>query len=120
MRLVRKADRQAPWHPGRCAALIVDGKVIGHAGELHPTVVSKAGLPQRTCAVEFNLDALVAAAPRGGEVMAISSFPVAKEDVAWSLISLLLQRMFGRLSSRERDRCLSPSSFSTSTRASRW
>ena len=44
--------------------------------------MSKAGLPQRTCAVEFNLDALVAAAPRGGEVMAISSFPVAKEDVA--------------------------------------
>ena len=80
--LERTADRQAPWHPGRCAALIVGGKVIGHAGELHPTVVSSAGLPQRTCAVEFNLDALVAAAPRGGQVKAISSFPVAKEDVA--------------------------------------
>ena len=80
--LVRKADRQAPWHPGRCAALTVDGKVIGHAGELHPTVVSKAGLPQRTCAVELDLDALVAAAPHGGQVTAISSFPVAKEDVA--------------------------------------
>ena len=80
--LERTADRQAPWHPGRCAALIVGGKVIGHAGELHPTVASSAGLPQRTCAVEFNLDALVAAAPRGGQVKAISSFPVAKEDVA--------------------------------------
>ena len=80
--LVRKADRQAPWHPGRCAALTVDGKVIGHAGELHPTVGSKAGLPQRTCAVELDLDALVAAAPHGGQVTAISSFPVAKEDVA--------------------------------------
>ena len=75
VRLVRKADRQAPWHPGRCAALIVDGKVIGHAGELHPTVVSKAGLPQRTCAVEFNLDALVAAAPRGGEVHGYFKLP---------------------------------------------
>ena len=55
---------------------------MGHAGELHPTVVSKAGLPQRTCAVELDLDALVAAAPHGGQVTAISSFPVAKEDVA--------------------------------------
>ena len=45
-------------------------------------MVSKAGLPQRTCAVELDFDALVAAAPHGGEVTAISSFPVAKEDVA--------------------------------------
>jgi len=39
-------------------------------------------LPARTCAAEFDLDALIAGAPTGGEVTAISSFPVAKEDVA--------------------------------------
>lgn len=80
--LERRADRAAPWHPGRCAALVVDGKVIGHAGELHPTVVHDAGLPERSCAVELDLDALVAAAPTGGEVRPLSAFPVAKEDVA--------------------------------------
>ena len=25
----------APWHPGRCAELSVDGEVVGHAGEVH-------------------------------------------------------------------------------------
>ena len=28
-----------PWHPGRCAQVLVDGVEFGHAGELHPQVV---------------------------------------------------------------------------------
>ncbi|WP_130865688.1 phenylalanine--tRNA ligase subunit beta [Acidipropionibacterium timonense] len=82
LRLERRADAVAPWHPGRCAALVVAGQLIGHAGELHPSVCRTAGLPARTCAVELDLDALVEAAPHGGQIRALSSFPVAKEDVA--------------------------------------
>ncbi|HZY76700.1 MAG TPA: phenylalanine--tRNA ligase subunit beta [Jatrophihabitantaceae bacterium] len=48
----------APWHPGRCAAVLLDGAVIGHAGELHPRVVSALGLPERACAMELDVDAL--------------------------------------------------------------
>jgi phenylalanyl-tRNA synthetase beta chain len=48
----------APWHPGRCAALRVGDWVVGHAGELHPKVVEALDLPERTCAVELDLDAL--------------------------------------------------------------
>jgi phenylalanyl-tRNA synthetase beta chain len=82
--LERRAAEQAPWHPGRCAALVLPGQdvVIGHAGELHPGVVEAFGLPARTCAVELDLDVLVAAAPAVGDVAPLSSFPVAKEDVA--------------------------------------
>jgi phenylalanyl-tRNA synthetase beta chain len=82
--LVREAGQNAPWHPGRCAQFRFPGSddVIGHAGELHPAVCEAYGLPARTCAAEFDLDALIAGAPTGGEVTAISSFPVAKEDVA--------------------------------------
>ncbi|AUS77682.1 phenylalanine--tRNA ligase subunit beta [Actinoalloteichus sp. AHMU CJ021] len=54
---VRSAE-YAPWHPGRCAELLVGDEVVGHAGELHPKVVSALGLPARTCAMELNLDAL--------------------------------------------------------------
>lgn len=73
----------APWHPGRCAALTMpDGTVIGYAGELHPSVISQFGLPARACAVELDLDALVAAAPPAGTITELSHFPVAKEDVA--------------------------------------
>jgi len=72
-----------PWHPGRTAAIIVAGEAIGHAGELHPRVCSAWGLPERTVAAEINLDALVAAAPDLGPRPAFSSFPVAKEDLAF-------------------------------------
>lgn len=86
MDLGRRATQREPWHPGRCAELFVgsgdDEVVLGHAGELHPKVIKAYGLPERACAVEFDLDALIAAAPRGGEVHPISPFPLTKQDVA--------------------------------------
>ncbi|TCN30471.1 phenylalanyl-tRNA synthetase beta subunit [Kribbella orskensis] len=72
----------APWHPGRCAEVSVDGKVVGHAGELHPKVCQAFGLPARSSAVELDLEALMAAAPSSVVADPFSSYPVAKEDVA--------------------------------------
>ncbi len=80
--LVRRPVQYQPWHPGRCAELVVAGEVIGHAGELHPEVVRAFGLPERTAAVEFDLDALIRLSPRGGDIVPVSGHPVAKEDVA--------------------------------------
>ena len=77
----RRAER-APWHPGRCAEVALGAVVIGHAGELHPKVLERLGLPPRTCAAEVDLDALVAAAPAVVPAPRLSNFPVAKEDVA--------------------------------------
>jgi len=79
-RITVRAAEQAPWHPGRCAAIAVDGKVIGHAGELHPAVVSTLELPKRTCAMELDLDAVPAAPVT--QAVRISSFPPALIDVA--------------------------------------
>ncbi|MFG3299181.1 phenylalanine--tRNA ligase subunit beta [Micromonospora chersina] len=76
---VRAAER-APWHPGRCAELLVDDTVVGYAGELHPTVVATLELPRRTSAMELNLDALPAAPVVAGP--AVSTFPPALIDVA--------------------------------------
>ncbi|HET6562848.1 MAG TPA: phenylalanine--tRNA ligase subunit beta, partial [Marmoricola sp.] len=71
----------APWHPGRCAELLVGERSLGHAGELHPKVCKAFGLPERSAAAEVDLDLLLHHAT---EVRApsYSSFPVAKEDVA--------------------------------------
>ena len=73
-----------PYHPGRCAELLLDGRRIGLAGELHPRVISALGLPARTCAAEANLDVLVAAAAARGPLPApvVSHFPPASVDVA--------------------------------------
>jgi phenylalanyl-tRNA synthetase beta chain len=56
--------------------------VIGYAGELHPQVCAAFGLPPRTSALELELDVLLAGAPDRGEIALLSSYPVAKEDVA--------------------------------------
>ncbi len=82
LQMERRNAEAMPWHPGRCAELSVDGAVVGFAGELHPEVVRAFALPERTCAVEFSLGDVLAAAPRGGNISALSSFPLAKEDVA--------------------------------------
>ncbi|MCC6497209.1 MAG: phenylalanine--tRNA ligase subunit beta [Propionibacteriaceae bacterium] len=80
--LRRRSSSGAPWHPGRCAELLVAGESIGSAGELHPEVIREFGLPARTAAVELDLDALIRLAPERGSIVAISGHPVAKEDVA--------------------------------------
>lgn len=72
----------APFHPGRCAELRVGDVRVGYAGELHPSVVKALGLPPRSAAFELDLETLLAEAPRTGQVGALSTHPVVKEDVA--------------------------------------
>ncbi|MFI5836922.1 phenylalanine--tRNA ligase subunit beta [Micromonospora sp. NPDC051300] len=79
-RVTVRAGERAPWHPGRCAELLVDDTVVGHAGELHPAVVATLELPRRTSVMELDLDALPAAPLAAGP--AISTFPPALIDVA--------------------------------------
>jgi phenylalanyl-tRNA synthetase beta chain len=78
--LVLRAAQYLPWHPGRCAEVLVADTVIGHAGQLHPAVIERSGLPKGTCAVELNLDALPIVeslpAPR------VSPFPAVFQDVS--------------------------------------
>jgi phenylalanyl-tRNA synthetase beta chain len=77
------ADQHAPWHPGRCARLsLVDGTLVGHAGELHPKVCEATGVPARTVAFEVDLDVLTAAAGTPVQARPVSPQPVVKEDVA--------------------------------------
>ncbi|WP_030321280.1 phenylalanine--tRNA ligase subunit beta [Streptomyces sp. NRRL B-3229] len=80
--LVVRGGQYGPWHPGRCAELVVGDTVVGHAGELHPRVVKAFGLPARTSAMELDLDALEAAGDDTPQAPRISTFPVATQDVA--------------------------------------
>jgi phenylalanyl-tRNA synthetase beta chain len=69
-----------PWHPGRGAEVLVGDTVVGHAGQLHPAVIERTGLPKGTCAVELDLDAIpiteTLPAPR------VSPFPAVFQDVS--------------------------------------
>ncbi len=69
-----------PWHPGRCAEIVIEDLVVGHAGQLHPGVVERSGLPKGSCAIEMNLDSIPIVenlpAPR------ISPFPAVFQDLS--------------------------------------
>jgi len=75
-----RAAQELPWHPGRCAAILIGDTVVGHAGELHPAVIERSGLPKRTCAVELDLDAVpiveTLPAPQ------VSPFPAVFQDIS--------------------------------------
>ena len=70
----------APWHPGRCAELIVNGKAVAHAGELHPRIIAAYGLPERSVAFAVALSAL----PDSQLVRptTVGTMPAAVQDVA--------------------------------------
>ncbi|HTI73353.1 MAG TPA: phenylalanine--tRNA ligase subunit beta [Mycobacterium sp.] len=78
--LTLRAAQHLPWHPGRCAEVLVGDTVVGHAGQLHPAVVERSGLPTGTCAVEIDLDAvpLTERLP----APAVSPFPAVFQDVS--------------------------------------
>ncbi|PRY62382.1 phenylalanine--tRNA ligase subunit beta [Glycomyces artemisiae] len=80
VKLEAAQGQAAPWHPGRCAELRVDGAVVGHAGELHPEVCERLGLPRRTAAMELDLTALPL--PGLAPAPVVSHFPATLIDVA--------------------------------------
>ncbi|MCV7381530.1 phenylalanine--tRNA ligase subunit beta [Mycobacterium alsense] len=75
-----RAAQYLPWHPGRCAEVLVGETPVGHAGQLHPAVIERSGLPKGTCAMELNLDAIpiveALPAPR------VSPFPAVFQDLS--------------------------------------
>jgi phenylalanyl-tRNA synthetase beta chain len=78
---VEQAARM-PWHPSRCARVLVDEEELGHAGELHPRVCRAFGVPRGTAALEIDLDSLMSRAPDVRHAPSFSHQPMAKEDVA--------------------------------------
>lgn len=74
-----KAEHPA-LHPGRSANVLLDGKVIGFIGELHPRWLQKYELPQAPVVFEVDAEALQ---QRQVPVYAeISKFPGATRDLA--------------------------------------
>jgi phenylalanyl-tRNA synthetase beta chain len=78
--LTLRAGQHLPWHPGRCADVLVGDTVVGHAGQLHPAVVERSGLPKGTCAVELDLDAIPITERLPAP--AVSPFPAVFQDVS--------------------------------------
>jgi phenylalanyl-tRNA synthetase beta chain len=77
-----KNTKFAPFHPGRCAEILIEGHVVGHAGEFAPSVTEKIGLNGKVFAFEINKNYIdqfseIHKAPL------VSAMPVMKEDLAF-------------------------------------
>lgn len=72
-----------PFHPGRSAAVLLDGERIGEVGELHPSVAERFDVGGRVAALELRTAPLIAAVPERVEVRVVSRFPPVRRDLAF-------------------------------------
>lgn len=69
-------------HPGRGARLLVQGKVLGIAGELHPDVAEANYLPRRVGVFEVDFSALCTLAPEVATAKEIIVMPALTQDLS--------------------------------------
>jgi phenylalanyl-tRNA synthetase beta chain len=67
-------------HPGRCAAVLLDGREIGVVGELHPRWRQKWELPHAPIVFELELDAVTAR--KIPQFQPVPKFQPAQRDIA--------------------------------------
>ena len=78
-----RAAEPPPYHPGRCAAVLLEDRPVGVLGQLHPRVAAACELPAAAFAVELELGPLLAAVPRMRPAATPSPYPELSFDVAF-------------------------------------
>ncbi len=81
-RIMIKAEAPAWYHPERSGALIVQGRCVGHFGQLHPQTVKKMGLKDIACAMELDLSMLNIMKVKP-QPFAMSTFQPVRRDFAF-------------------------------------
>ena len=69
-------------HPGRTADLVLNGKVIGRLGQLHPDVCEKWECPTDSFAAEIQLEPVINAAVDIPKQKELPRFPAVTRDIA--------------------------------------
>ncbi|WP_247906602.1 phenylalanine--tRNA ligase subunit beta [Streptococcus anginosus] len=71
----------ASMHPGRTAAILLDGQVIGFVGQVHPVVAKAYNIPE-TYVAEVSLTAVEQAIQPAKPFVEITKFPAVTRDIA--------------------------------------
>ncbi len=69
-------------HPGRSAAVVMGGDVLGYLGELHPDVVEEYDLVGRPCVMEIDFSRLIAADRPAIRFRPLPRHPASDRDLA--------------------------------------
>jgi phenylalanyl-tRNA synthetase beta chain len=69
------------FHPGRCAAVTLEGRQLGYLGELHPTVGTTQNVEGRLVAFEIDVGPVLAAS-QTSRAQPLPRYPAVERDLA--------------------------------------
>lgn len=69
-------------HPGRKAAIVYEGAVIGYLGEVHPTVAANYAIKERVYIAVIDMPEIVSRASFDYKYEGITNFPVSSRDLS--------------------------------------
>ncbi len=105
-KLVCDPSRKKPFlHPGRQAELIYDGKVIGWIGEVHPDVMDRYEIGERTYLADLDMPGITELASFDKKYVGIARYPavtrdismVAKKEIRVGQIEEVIEKFGGKL-----------------------
>ena len=77
------ANRENPsYHPGRCADIVIDGKVMGVLGQIHPLIAENYGIGADVYVAELDFTALEGALEPERVFHSLPKFPTVTRDLA--------------------------------------
>ena len=77
------AEKQNPsYHPGRCANILIDGKVMGVLGQIHPLIAENYGIGADVYVAELDFTALEGALEPERVFHSLPKFPTVTRDLA--------------------------------------
>ena len=83
----RRCQNDLELHPGRAAQLVLEGRVIGKFGQLHPALASEQNLPDASYLFDLALPALLSAASRSNRscpsFSSYATVPASERDLAF-------------------------------------
>ena len=84
---VKKAEYSADstnpsYHPGRCAAITIDGNKVGYIGQIHPLVAKNYGIDAEVYCAEINMEDLFAAELPEATYVPLPKYPSVSRDLA--------------------------------------
>jgi phenylalanyl-tRNA synthetase beta chain len=85
-------DKNVPGlHPGRCARIEAESRVLGFVGEIHPKTAGEYELDQRAVAFYLDLEALLAEV-KGKTYQPVPRYPALTRDLAVTVPAELLSQ----------------------------
>ncbi len=71
------------YHPGRCAAVSVEGTVVGYVGQIHPLVTKNYGIDSEVYCAEINMDLLQAMQLPEATYTPLPKYPAVTRDLSF-------------------------------------